>query len=358
MRIYIIFDILLMAVIVGYFSYFSYRFIEYNFNRKPSITMCYLMVFLVSVIFFSIHLRIQYHALFFIQILFCALFLEILYLTSKKFPVFKKFHGSGLIMIILMISLAIYDDLQLIKIKQVTYHLESEKIDSLKILQITDLHVADAIETKQIQVFCEQVNTLDIDIVFLTGDIFEEKTTYNQIQEVAAMLGTINNKLGIYYVFGNHDNRTIEDGLDFTSEDIKQAFENNKIHVLDDEVIDLGDVSIIGRKNIGLNRKRKRESTESLLTTLNTEDYLIVLDHQPIDLEENAKVGIDLQLSGHTHGGEMYPLEYVESFFTGNIVYGKKEINQFTAIDSSGVSFSKRTGAPNEYTYIIINPSN
>jgi len=249
-----------------------------------------------------------------------------------------------------------YNNYRIKQVVQTTYTLTSNKIDTLTILQIADLHMSDSMNVEQMKQYANKMSDLDIDLILLTGDIFEEKTSYEDIQEVAVILGQLHQKLGIYYVYGNHDNIKENDKHDYTSDDIKAILENNNIIVLEDDIVTIDNITIIGRKDIGLKRQEQRADIESLLENVDLNTYIIVLDHQPLDIDKNATLGVDLQLSGHTHGGPMYPLAYLQSTFTNEHSYGKKSISEFTAITSSGISFSKQTGAPNEYVYIVINP--
>jgi len=82
-----------------------------------------------------------------------------------------------------------------------------------------------------------------------------------------------------------------------------------------------------------------------------------LLDHQPLDLKENANLGVDLQLSGHTHGGQLFPMGVIQSFVSDTLVSGSREIKDFTAITSSGISgwrYPIKTGSRSEYVVINV----
>jgi predicted MPP superfamily phosphohydrolase len=281
--------------------------------------------------------------------------LEIIYYIFKKHKSLAFLHTTGILLCMITITLLLYNDYTMQEVVQRTYELKSDKIDTLRILQITDLHMSHKMNVKQIETYCQKMNALNIDIVVLTGDIFEEKTTYQEMKEVVRILSTIKSRLGMYYIYGNHDSFSAYDEQGYTSEDIRVALEKNHISVLEDTTVTIEDITIIGRKDIGLKRDIPRKSMEELLENIDFNNYIMVLDHQPLELEKNARLGIDLELSGHTHGGYGYPLEHLYSMMNKGLVYGRKTIDDFTAITSSGISFSKRTGAPNEYVYIVIN---
>ena len=100
---------------------------------------------------------------------------------------------------------------------------------------------------------------------------------------------------------GNHEYIT---GIDKSLELISQT----GINLLRDSRLTIGNVTIVGRDD-RMNRRRK--SVEQLMQTTNHDNYIILLDHQPYHLEEAEQNGVDLQLSGHTHRGQVWPLNWV-----------------------------------------------
>lgn len=98
---------------------------------------------------------------------------------------------------------------------------------------------------------------------------------------------------------------------------------------MDDEVVCLDDVNIIGRKDASFWGENPRLSSEELYQKIpenKKSNYTILLDHQPLDLNENADVGVDLQLSGHTHGGQLFPMGIIQSLASDTLVSGSREI--------------------------------
>ena len=82
-----------------------------------------------------------------------------------------------------------------------------------------------------------------------------------------------------------------------------------------------------------------------------------MLDHQPLNLDENAALGIDLQLFGHTHGGQLFPMGIVQSLTSDTLIRGQRDIGDFTAITTTGIAgwrYPIKTGAPSEYVIINI----
>ena len=145
----------------------------------------------------------------------------------------------------------------------------------------------------------------------------------------------------VYFVYGNHEN--------------KIKFTKNNITILNDQEVHLNNIILIGRSDY-TNKKRKKTKDYNP----STKTYNIVLDHQSQETKENIKNNIDLQLSGHTHNGQMFPLSFsyhLQANFAGN--YGKETFNHCTKIISSGLVgwvFPIRTEGICEYVVVNITP--
>ena len=83
--------------------------------------------------------------------------------------------------------------------------------------------------------------------------------------------------------------------------------------------------------------ENNRIDTSKILNESDLSQYVIVLDHQPIKYEENSQQGTDLQLSGHTHGGQVFPYSIFESL-RGHLVYGEFHFGKMELIVSSGLT--------------------
>lgn len=349
---------MLIAVSSVYFTYFIFRIIRLFIKSHISFWICpilYLILLAISlpaVNFLDIKAVIYYH------ILVVALLLEIVYFFTKKYTCIKYIIPTGLACAVLVTSIFIYGYYNMNHIVKTKYQLYSNKIDYLKIAVIADLHMGVSINQQKLQEICDEINDEKPDLVILAGDIFDENTTYQQMQDACTILGAMYQSQGIYYVFGNHDQNFYTSSAQYATSDIIVAMEKNGINVLDDEVIETEDLTIIGRGDAHFYNDSSRLSMSDLYLNRNDNRYVIVIDHQPLDLETNAALGCDLQVSGHTHGGQLFPQGMIQSLTSDTLVYGKRQINQFTAITTSGLSgwrYPIKTGAPSEYVIIEIN---
>ena len=126
----------------------------------------------------------------------------------------------------------------------------------------------------------------------LGGDIVEEGTSRERMQEVFRILGGITNNYGIYYVYGNHDRQPYTQNRSFTDEELEHAITENGIVILEDEYVEIRDELVIaGRGDAAWGNVSKRASTEEVLDRIDREKYIILADHQPVEAEEKRQTG-------------------------------------------------------------------
>ena len=128
----------------------------------------------------------------------------------------------------------------------------------------------------------------------------------------------------------------------------------NGIRVLTDEVVTLDNAVIVGRKDKSMDRQELSE----LLAGVDESKYIIVMDHQPNDYEKESQTAADLVVSGHTHGGQFFPVTYFGQWFGINdAVYGYERRGNTDFIVTSGISdweMDFKTGTKPEYVIIDI----
>jgi predicted MPP superfamily phosphohydrolase len=175
------------------------------------------------------------------------------------------------------------------------------------------------------------LESLHPDVVFLLGDIVDGELGPVLRGDLLKYFTEPKSKDGLYAITGNHEfiggaKRTIP------------YIESKGIRVLKDEVVILpGGIQLIGRldrDSFGF-YARERQSLEELTKNIDHSKPVILLDHQPFHLEETMKYGIDLQLSGHTHNGQLWPLNYLTRKIF-ELSYGYKKIGNTQIIVSSG----------------------
>lgn len=271
---------------------------------------------------------------------------------------FYKLYRCGLIPALVALSVFVYGTINMNHIRQTSYEIKTDKLDgSYRVILLTDIHYNTVQSSDVLKDKLPEINAQKPDIVILGGDIVEEGTSKEEMQEAFRLLGGIESRYGVYFIYGNHDQQPYTQVRTFTAEELVQAVEGSGIRILEDEYIEIGtDLILAGRGNAAWGATRKRPSTEEILQDADRSRYIIMVDHQPIGAEENAAQGVDLELSGHTHAGQIWPVGLF-SELAGVLNYGEYEREGCKVIVSSGVAgwrYSMRTGKHCEYVVIDI----
>ena len=201
----------------------------------------------------------------------------------------------------------------------------------LRVVFFSDLHMGPLVGNGRVRALVERVNALRPDIVLLGGDIVDEDVSRLAEEKMAEALGKLSPRPGSFAVTGNHEYYAGE-------EEAVSYLESAGIRVLRDETVTVeGRLVIAGRKDRTAARfGENRGSVKSLLEGAPKGLPVLLMDHQPRDLSEAEAAGVDLQLSGHTHNGQLFPFNLV----TGRLFQvsrGWKTLGRMKVLVSSGV---------------------
>lgn len=276
----------------------------------------------------------------------------------------KKIYGSGILPVVMTAALLIFGYFNLHNVVETHYTVYTNKNirgEGYRVALIADVHFGVSIDYDDLMVKCQEISEKDVDIVVLCGDIVDNNTSKEEMEQVFRALGTIESEFGTFYVHGNHDRPMSILVSEFTEMELISNIEKNNITILQDETFEInGEVVLLGREDKSAERlDTGRMSLEELSEGKDAEKYILTLDHQPNSYEETGKSITDLVLSGHTHGGQLWPLKQIQEIFKINDgVYGHMWIDDDTqAIVTSGVagwSYPVKTAAPAEYVIVNI----
>jgi uncharacterized protein len=173
---------------------------------------------------------------------------------------------------------------------------------SLNIVMASDIHLSSIIGRNRIEKIVEKINSLSPDLVLLPGDIVDGDLNPVIHQNLGESLRKVKAPLGVYAVTGNHEYiGGVENACEYITE--------HDIKLLRDSTVFIdSSFYIVGRED---RSARKRKTLADLMKNVDTNYPVILMDHQPFHLEEAEENGIDLQLSGHTHHGQMWPFNYI-----------------------------------------------
>ncbi|WP_226666174.1 metallophosphoesterase [Metabacillus litoralis] len=169
-----------------------------------------------------------------------------------------------------------------------------------KIVQFSDTHLSKFFTLKQLETIVNKINNLKPDLILFTGDLMDEPNNYTQINKIVPVLTNLKAPFGKYAVYGNHDHGGY--GTDI----YKNVIEMSGFTLLVNEVTNItmndgSKIAISGIDDLMLGKP----SYEGTLGALNADMFNILLAHEPDAALETKKYNVDLQLSGHSHGGQI-----------------------------------------------------
>ncbi|MBQ3601919.1 MAG: metallophosphoesterase [Lachnospiraceae bacterium] len=279
--------------------------------------------------------------------------------SYEKLTWWKVLNRLSILPMIATLGMLIFGYWNMHHVVETTYVVETKKEiaeEGYRVALLSDIHYGISIDKRELQRMVEKVNGSLVDVVVLCGDMVDEDTTKAQMQELFSVLGTLDSKYGVFFVYGNHDLQNYTSSSSFTQQELCKAMEENNIIILQDSAYELtNDFVLVGRQDVSMG---SRKGLDTLYENMDKRDFILTLDHQPLDYKENKEQGTDLLLSGHTHGGQLFPINLLLKVIPfGEGVYGQKKMEDFTAIVSSGVAgwrFPVKTSAPAEYVIVHI----
>ncbi|PJZ44845.1 metallophosphoesterase [Leptospira brenneri] len=240
--------------------------------------------------------------------------------------------------------------LQYKRVKIPVEHLHPD-LDQFKIVQISDVHIGPTIKTKFLNRVVKKINLQNPDVVVITGDLVDgpAATLKHHLQP----LRDIQSKYGTFYVTGNHE--YYSGVLSWLPEIEKLGI---KILLNGNQMLSVGNAKLLmaGVTDLTAGSMIKSHQTDPKRAMEGGEnsDYKILLAHQPNSIYEANEVGFDLQISGHTHGGQFFPgnilIYLAQKFVSGLHRYKNIQIYVSRGTGYWGPPF--RLGAPSEVSVL------
>lgn len=245
--------------------------------------------------------------------------------------------------VLVSISLMIYGLIHFTK-PQVHYlTIETEKVaPDCKMVVLSDLHLG-TMSTDLFLKNVNRINELHPDVVLLLGDQFVVNRQDAVKMGYADIMRKIDAPLGVYAINGNHE--FYHGYLDKQDAGVSDFYKNMNVTMLEDTafVVD-NQFVLIGRMDSS--KIVSRKSLLQLVKDISTEVPIVVMDHEPNDLGSSKQCGVDLHLSGHTHHGQIFPMNWIQdmkSLFLGKLNYGYRKDGTTQYFVTSGLGGS---GAP------------
>ncbi len=198
-------------------------------------------------------------------------------------------------------------------------------LKTLHIVLVSDIHLGTLVGRKRFDKIAARINALEPDLILLPGDIVDEDLAPVIKQNLGDSLKSLRSRWGVFAITGNHE---YIGGV----EEACRYLEDHGVTMLRDAAIRVSDrFYLVGREDRSIARftGKERKPLSELMAPVDRKDPVILMDHQPFHLEEGEGNGADLQLSGHTHHGQLWPLNFVtEKVYELSWGYKKKNGTQ------------------------------
>lgn len=220
----------------------------------------------------------------------------------------RKFLPLKILSLVFGVLFFVYGTVNMETVRPRYHEYTSAKLkNEYKIVFVADLHVGSSQPFELTEQTVEKIKAENPDFIILGGDITDDYTEKEEMENTYRLFGETG--IPVYFVFGNHEvvqhAKYMKNGLHYTEAELVKAIEDNSITILADEYAELGeDLLLLGREDAAVPDLRKDIDT---LANPDPDKFLLVADHQPTKAKDNLKAGTDLQLSGHTHAGQLFP---------------------------------------------------
>jgi len=199
----------------------------------------------------------------------------------------------------------------------------------LRIVAFSDVHLGMGTGKDKLKKYVKLVNEQQPDLILIGGDLIDNSLEPLYAEHMEEELSELKAPLGIYMALGNHE--YFGGGIANT----KKFLELTPIILLQDSMVTLPNgLQILGRDD---RRAKNRKPLSEWKNRINQDRPVILIDHQPYDLENIPSAGIDLQFSGHTHRGQVWPLSWIADHMF-ELSYGYKRFGGSQIYVSSGLS--------------------
>ncbi|HAM81278.1 metallophosphoesterase [Ornithinibacillus bavariensis] len=210
-----------------------------------------------------------------------------------------------------------------IKKETITHTKIPASFDNIKIVQFSDTHIGFHYTLNQFEELVEKINKLNPDIIVFTGDLVDEPNHYNWNQRLINLLHSLHAPLGKFWIYGNHDHGGY--GTEIVQETMEKAefiLLKNTHHVIENN---LDRIILTGIDDVMLGKPNLAKALENT----NTDLFTILLAHEPDYADHTIDYPVDIQLSGHSHGGQvrfpfighLYTPKFAEKYVEGKYTF-------------------------------------
>ena len=309
-NIYVFFRIMYLFISKGYRLWYMFIYIilvaiyplSESFGQRES-----------NIFFQTLSSVSDYTIVFFLYLFLALICVDLFLLSNRLFRFispekrrgfsFRFYTLSSMILFSVIIVAGGAINLNTIRVSNYTVEVprRTSKIDHLRVAFVADLHIQQNSKLSYTEQFVKKINTLKPDILLYGGDIVEGKNESNSTDAIASALNSIHTKYGEFGVLGNHDSSRGRNTGSF--------FKKAGIKILSDSIVKIESAfCLVGRND---ERFRNRKTINEILDRNLNNLPVLLMDHRPTQLQEVSKTAVDAQFSGHTHDGQLFPLNLI-----------------------------------------------
>jgi predicted MPP superfamily phosphohydrolase len=274
-----------------------------------------------------------------IYFLLAVVFIDLIRLINYVLPIYPKFITNdlvnarfwifkGVVAITTIVVLAGYFNAMNPGIRNLDIHIlkKAGKYKQLNIVMASDIHMGTLVGPKRTQKLVSRINGLKPDIILFAGDLVDEDLAPVIRHDLGKSLKMLKAPLGVYAITGNHEY------IGGAENAVKYLQEHGIKLLRDTSILIDGSFYLAGRDDRDKPRfsGKPRKLLQEVLAGVDKSLPIIMMDHQPFKLDAVEKAGVDLQLSGHTHHGQLWPFNYItEAMYEISWGYKQKGSSHF-----------------------------
>jgi predicted MPP superfamily phosphohydrolase len=255
----------------------------------------------------------DYIVIFFLYLFLALLLVDLILLLNRLFRFispekqrgfsFRFYTLSSMILFSIIVVAGGAINLNTIRVSNYTIEIprRNSKIDRLRVAFVADLHIQQNSKLSYTEQFVNKVNTLKPDILLYGGDIVEGNNQNRSTEAIESALNSIHTKYGEFGVLGNHDSSR--------GRNIDSFFKKAGINILGDSIVEFESAFCLAGRND--ERFRDRKTIDELIDKNPNDLPILLMDHRPTQLQEVSKTAVNAQFSGHTHNGQLFPLNLI-----------------------------------------------
>lgn len=219
------------------------------------------------------------------------------------------------------------------RIRQLTIDIDkpANGMKEVRIALASDIHMGTVIGPRRMNKFVDKMQELKPDLILLAGDVVDEDLQPVIRHNLGEVLVKLKAPLGVYAITGNHEY------IGGVAQAVKYLEEHNIVFLRDTAVKISGSFYLAGREDRSKNSSGRRKDISQILNGHDSALPVIMMDHQPFELDKVEAAGVDVQFSGHTHHGQLWPLNYItNAMYEVSMGYKKKGNTHFYVSNGFG----------------------